>query len=54
MDKNKLPEHASWRVRDAWKANPPCMHEESYCHDDCPYINQCFVDYYDDDVDDEW
>lgn len=39
----EIPEHVSWRVRDAWLAIPPCWptYEEPFCHVDCPYFTEC-------------
>lgn len=39
-----IPEHVSWRVRDAWLAVPPCTYDIPYCHADCPYDYECFPD----------
>lgn len=46
---NEIPEHVSWRVRDAWLAIPPCNYSDSpYCHVDCPYHYECYPELYDD------
>lgn len=38
----EIPEHVSWRVRDAWLCMPPCtLFIEPYCHVDCPYFSEC-------------
>lgn len=52
--KEEYPEHVSWRVRDAWKANPPCWGPGGDCHVDCPYFDDCWPEeeYYEDD--EEW
>lgn len=48
-----MPEHVSWRVRDAWLAIPPCSYTETpYCHIDCPYQYECHPELFDDD--EEW
>lgn len=44
MDKIRvtdIPEHVSWRVRDAWLCTPPCSYSKPYCHIDCPYFYEC-------------
>ena len=52
--KEEIPEHVSWRVRDAWKANPPCWGPGGDCHCDCPYFDDCWPEeeHYEDD--EEW
>lgn len=46
---NEVPEHVSWRVRDAWLAIPPCSYTtKPYCHVECPYHYECYPEYYDD------
>lgn len=46
---NEIPEHVSWRVRDAWLAIPPCSYTtKPYCHVECPYHYDCYPEYYDD------
>lgn len=50
----EIPEHVSWRVRDAWLAIPPCTYSENpYCHVDCPYMSDCHSDEDESDMD-EW
>lgn len=49
-----IPEHVSWRVRDAWLAIPPCTIQEPYCHVDCPYFNECNPDEEEESDMDEW
>lgn len=39
--KREVPDHVSWRVRDAWLAIPPCYGDHPYCHVDCPYFYEC-------------
>lgn len=45
-----IPEHVSWRVRDAWLCIPPCTYRDKpYCHVDCPYFYECNPPYEEDD-----
>lgn len=50
----EMPEHVSWRVRDAWNAIPPCSYAEPFCHVDCPYFYECYPPEDDYDEDEEW
>lgn len=52
--KEEIPEHVSWRVRDAWLAIPPCNGTHPYCHVDCPYYYNCWPEEYFDDDDEMW
>lgn len=54
MSKNEIPEHVSWRVRDAWLAIPPCWGKQPYCHVDCPYYDSCWPEEEYDEDDEEW
>lgn len=49
MEEVKVPGKVSWRVIDAWKAIPPCTYiENPYCHIQCPYINECYPELFED------
>lgn len=39
----EYPDKVSWRVVDAWLAQPPCepWRENPFCHVQCPYFNEC-------------
>lgn len=50
----EMPEHVSWRVRDAWSAIPPCSYSEPFCHVDCPYFYECYPPEDDYNEDEEW
>lgn len=52
--KEEIPEHVSWRVRDAWLAIPPCQGTHPYCHVDCPYYYSCWPEEDFDDDDEMW
>lgn len=57
MNQKDIPDHVSWRVRDAWLAIPPCVGSHPYCHVDCPYFNDCNPEEeydYDDEKWDAW
>lgn len=49
-EREDIPEHVSWRVRDAWLAIPPCSYtDKPYCHVDCPYYYECYPPYEEED-----
>lgn len=39
---NKEERPISYAVYDGWKITPPCeLHENPYCHTQCPWFGEC-------------